>query len=655
MGSPSKSKPMTLVTESDLDSLMETCFNNVFSSNTTNPVMVIDNEGGSLSATYPSKIVSLARLADSGSSPDRHAKQLRQHMEKARVARARTRFVVPVIMYDGKHICRSATLSGGIEIFGRTLTEFVCGTSARLCTQIWDSMRKIAFSSDSGESTATSSQEPSQECSVSTDKSESSDATANSGHQEDASQPSVITPLPSEEDASLHGELRKVDIELLKALSVHNICDLMVEGKKEKCYVKVTSSEKADKYNRYRDFTILKLPYPGCEFFEQYARFGFQARCLRFDWSQQFVDVELQVPETGCFSELNINWANYKEWDLQTLTGNYVKLLLTVVANGNSGLLVHCISGWDRTPLFISLLRLSLWADNEIHQSLSPLEMAYLTIAYDWFLFSHNLPIRIQKNEEIFYFCFDILKHIGNKAFSVATLKKPKVNMQSTEIRFRGVDTVETSASSCAGLPIPVFTSCPPEAEATEIDTSGSSASSNLIQLGFSEYEVPCTRQVARKQPVIRASSPIGANSPSHLEISNDAHLTVGSPASTQASLSPPNGSPSDHSDRSCAVVECVQSTDSASSPESATHQRSLSSQSCSSIEAADSGLNNEKRNMEFVLQRRAERLREIRRIVTKLYNKARGKLRLPHLLLSPPCSPSLEQCLFPALEHARS
>ena len=27
-----------------------------------------------------------------------------------------------------------------------------------------------------------------------------------------------------------------------------------------------------------------------------------------------------------------------------------------------SGVLVHCISGWDRTPMFISLLRISLWA-----------------------------------------------------------------------------------------------------------------------------------------------------------------------------------------------------------------------------------------------------------------------------------------------------
>lgn len=54
---------------------------------------------------------------------------------------------------------------------------------------------------------------------------------------------------------------------------------------------------------------------------------------------------------------------------------------------GSSGILVHCISGWDRTPLYISLLRLSLWADGAIHQSLKPEEILYLTIAYDWYLF----------------------------------------------------------------------------------------------------------------------------------------------------------------------------------------------------------------------------------------------------------------------------
>ena len=54
---------------------------------------------------------------------------------------------------------------------------------------------------------------------------------------------------------------------------------------------------------------------------------------------------------------------------------------------GDSGLLVHCISGWDRTPMFISLLRLSLWADGIIHASLTPTEILYLTLAYDWYLF----------------------------------------------------------------------------------------------------------------------------------------------------------------------------------------------------------------------------------------------------------------------------
>jgi len=45
--------------------------------------------------------------------------------------------------------------------------------------------------------------------------------------------------------------------------------------------------------------------------------------------------------------------------------------------------------GWDRTPLFISLLRISLWADGEVHASLDAHEILYLTIAYDWFGFRY--------------------------------------------------------------------------------------------------------------------------------------------------------------------------------------------------------------------------------------------------------------------------
>ena len=75
-------------------------------------------------------------------------------------------------------------------------------------------------------------------------------------------------------------------------------------------------------------------------------------------------------------------------WNLAEVTQNYLRLLvgylkygkrgqilysvhvvtfahfqlLPLDCKGDGGILVHCISGWDRTPLFISLLRLSLWA-----------------------------------------------------------------------------------------------------------------------------------------------------------------------------------------------------------------------------------------------------------------------------------------------------
>jgi len=33
----------------------------------------------------------------------------------------------------------------------------------------------------------------------------------------------------------------------------------------------VTSSEKVDKLNRYSDFSLWSLPYPGCEFFKVWS------------------------------------------------------------------------------------------------------------------------------------------------------------------------------------------------------------------------------------------------------------------------------------------------------------------------------------------------------------------------------------------------
>uniref|UniRef100_A0A3Q2DAR9 Myotubularin related protein 14 n=1 Tax=Cyprinodon variegatus TaxID=28743 RepID=A0A3Q2DAR9_CYPVA len=98
-----------------------------------------------------------------------------------------------------------------------------------------------------------------------------------------------------------------------------------------------------------------------------------------------------------------------KSWDLVEQTQNYLKLLLHIInSDDDSGLLVHCISGWDRTPLFVSLLRLSLWA---VSPSSAPP--------------SHMLPDRLSKGEEIFFFCFNFLKHIVSEKFSAVRKQRP--------------------------------------------------------------------------------------------------------------------------------------------------------------------------------------------------------------------------------------
>lgn len=55
--------------------------------------------------------------------PSIDAKRLRQHWKEARLARCRARFPVPVILYQDKFICRSATLSGYAEMYGRSTIE----------------------------------------------------------------------------------------------------------------------------------------------------------------------------------------------------------------------------------------------------------------------------------------------------------------------------------------------------------------------------------------------------------------------------------------------------------------------------------------------------------------------------------------------------
>ncbi|XP_058451597.1 myotubularin-related protein 14 isoform X2 [Malaya genurostris] len=318
------------------------------------------------------------------------AQRLRYLILRARLARCRARFPLPVILYKGKFICRSATLSGGPEIYGRSGLEYFAYAAEATLPEPGDEAYEAQEDSSSDESDS--------------------------------------------KDWPLFGRLRRKDIRLLKALNVGTIIDFMVENKKVKFWLNVTSSEKVDKENRYSFFKILALPYPGCEFFREYRDNDCRGEGLIFDWNQSYVDAGIRVPDDSVTAELNIDWHNYKQWDLVKLTQNYLRLLLKYLQENNSGLLVHCISGWDRTPLFVSLLRISLWADGAVHQSLSAAQMLYFTIAYDWLLFGHNLPDRLNKGEVIFYFCFYILKYIVDDEFSVLTRTRSHHSSGSSSI-----------------------------------------------------------------------------------------------------------------------------------------------------------------------------------------------------------------------------
>uniref|UniRef100_A0A8C9W5F3 Myotubularin related protein 14 n=1 Tax=Scleropages formosus TaxID=113540 RepID=A0A8C9W5F3_SCLFO len=301
---------------------------------------VIQNTNGEVCGHYPRQIVYLEYESVEFESTVQISK-LQDLVNRSKMARCRGRFVCPVILYNGKHICRSSTLAGWGELYGRTGYNYI-------------------FSGGSDDTWAESEEVP------------EDDSAVRNG------------------ESQLFDKVRGLDIKLLRYLSVRYICDLMVENKKVKFGLNVTSSEKVDKAQRYADFTLISVPYPGCEFFKDYKDRDYTAEGLVFNWNQDFVDAPLSIPASFT-KNLNIDWSDYQSWDLVQQTQNYLKLLIHIInSDDESGLLVHCISGWDRTPLFVSLLRLSLWADGLIHASLEPSEILYLTIAYDWFLFGRK-------------------------------------------------------------------------------------------------------------------------------------------------------------------------------------------------------------------------------------------------------------------------
>lgn len=162
---------------------------------------VINNNGGDLSAHYPSHLIILEyekhknpqtcetpppmpRTTETIYESMYDPNKLKELIKSARYARCRSRFPLPVILYKGRHICRSATLSGGPEIYGRSGLDFLFA----------------------GNETGV--------------------------EQDDEARAAGDTGILS--DWQLFDKVRNQDIKLLKTLNVGNIVDFMVEKKKVK-------------------------------------------------------------------------------------------------------------------------------------------------------------------------------------------------------------------------------------------------------------------------------------------------------------------------------------------------------------------------------------------------------------------------------------
>jgi hypothetical protein len=236
----------------------------------------------------------------------------------------------------------------------------------------------------------------------------------------------------------------------------------MTENAKKMYGITVCSSEKKDSHNRYSEFSLNAIPFPGVEFFREFSYTNPHQSILKmkFDWSQTSDPAAISInyrhprhhhPGTAAATvtppriirdgygkdegagdskeddvkdkdavEEEWEWSDYQSWDIITLTRRYLQLMVDIVCDPTSdGLLIHCISGWDRTPMASSLLRLSLWADGVLHQSLDVHQIIYLTIAYDWMLFRHQLNMRQSRGEDIFYFCFHFLQFLQDPELSV--------------------------------------------------------------------------------------------------------------------------------------------------------------------------------------------------------------------------------------------
>ncbi|XP_035213023.1 myotubularin-related protein 14-like [Stegodyphus dumicola] len=218
----------------------------------------------------------------------------------------------------------------------------------------------------------------------------------------------------------------KMDVALLEYLDVNYICDLRVRDTSKSFPNFADSCEAYQKY--YVGFTTVHMPYPGIGYFRKYHNLR-RPKLLSCDLDKVSPPrYELALADIDCTTLFQTDLKKYERWSLHDITLNYLLVLQTYLTSDTlprRGILLHCIAGQDRTPLFVTLLRLSFWADDLMHESLNPLEMLYLTVTYDWYMFGHDLTECLDKGYEIMHFCYNMLDRISSDRFSVRKADEP--------------------------------------------------------------------------------------------------------------------------------------------------------------------------------------------------------------------------------------
>ncbi|KAJ3450462.1 myotubularin-related protein [Anaeramoeba flamelloides] len=214
----------------------------------------------------------------------------------------------------------------------------------------------------------------------------------------------------------------KKDSALLKKLKISTVSNFMVYDRSNpSSKILVGLSEKEPEIKHYySDVKLEKLPIRAVPNLKCFASYNYDFTHYMY---KQLETIGFLKPKIDLSQHLvapNNDQNAPKHINFMKLIELYFERMIQILKDPNeTGLLIHCLSGWDRTPLFISMIRLSLWADGLLHSHFSAKEMAYFLVSYDWYLFYHRLRRRLQEKAELIHFVVYMMQFLTDSKFSL--------------------------------------------------------------------------------------------------------------------------------------------------------------------------------------------------------------------------------------------